>query len=324
MSEPTATTPAPRTTAPEQVKAAAPPRVAIEIRGLQRKPWRDVYPFLLATTWPRLLSMIAVLYLAFNALFGAIYYYGDPGGIENADPHSYLDNFFFSIQTWATIGYGKLVPVHLFSHIIVTIESFLGMLSVAMITGLLFAKFSRPNARVVFSKVAVVTTWDGQRSLLFRLANERGTQIVDAQMTVTLNRVETTADGGSVRRFLDLKLTRNKNPNFLFAWTVIHPIDETSPLFHLTMEELTRGDSIIGVSLVGIDEVFNQTVYARYSYTPADVRWGHDFMPILSRGEQGQRVIDYSHFHDTEPEDSEDDADGSGSRSGTDKQLARS
>ncbi len=281
-----------------------PPRVAVEVRGLERKPWRDIYPFLLSTTWPRLLTLIAVLYIGVNALFG-LGYWLDPGGVENARPGSYFDAFFFSVQTWATIGYGKLVPVSTFAHVMVTIESFLGMLSVAMITGLLFAKFSRPTARVLFSKVAVITQWDGKKSLLFRLANERGTQIVDAQLTVSINRIETSAAGGSVRRDHDLKLPRSKNPNFIFAWTVVHPIDEDRPLYNATPEHLVGQDTIIGVSLVGIDEIFNQTVYARHAFGAQDLRWGHDFLPILGRGSQGQRLIDYTHFPETEPEEGE-------------------
>jgi inward rectifier potassium channel len=304
MSEPTATAIDPK---PKAVAAAQPARLSVEIRGLERKPWRDIYPFLLSTTWPRLLSLICLLYLGANALFAAAFWW-DVGGVENARPGSYEDAFFFSVQTWATIGYGKMVPVSLFSHLVVTVESFLGMLSVAMTTGLIFAKFSRPNARVIFSKVAVVTTWEGQRSLLFRLANERGTQIVDAVLTVTLNRVETTGDGGTVRRYHDLQLTRSKNPNFIFAWTVIHPIDEKSPLFHLTYEQLLSQDTIIGASVVGIDEVFNQTVYARYQYSPHDLRWGEDFVPILSRRPDGGRIIDYTHFHETAPEEEDEPA----------------
>jgi inward rectifier potassium channel len=305
MSEPTSSTINPN---PQPAAVARPAtRLSVEIRGLERKPWRDIYPFLLSTSWPRLLTLIALLYVGVNALFG-LGYWLDPGGVENARPGSYADAFFFSIQTWATIGYGKMVPASLFSHVMVTVESFLGMLSVAMITGLIFAKFSRPTARVVFSRVAVVTTWDGQRSLLFRLANERGTQIVDAQITVTLNRVESTGDGGSVRRYHDLRLTRSKNPNFIFAWTVVHPIDEDSPLFNLTTQQLIEQDTVIGVSVVGIDEVFNQTVYTRYSYGPVDLRWGHDFLPILGRSPEGRRIIDYTHFHDTEPEEVEEAA----------------
>lgn len=276
-------------------------------RGLDHKPWRDIYPFLLSTTWPRLLAMIIGAYLAVNALFGLLFWV-DPGGVENMRPGSYADAFFFSVQTWGTIGYGKMSPVTLWSHLAVTVESVASLLSIAMITGLIFAKFSRPTARVLFSKVAVVTTWDGQRSLVFRLANERGTQIVDARISVTVNRVETTADGGTVRRTHDLELTRYNNPNFIFAWTVIHPIVKGSPLYGQSLDQMMESDTFIGASVTGVDEVFNQTVYARNRYVAEDLRVGHDFVSILSRTDDGRRLIDYTHFHETEPEEPDEAA----------------
>lgn len=279
----------------------------VTTRGLDHKPWRDIYPFLLSTTWPRLVAMIVGAYLTVNALFGLLFWL-DPGGIENTRPGSYADAFNFSVQTWGTIGYGKMTPVSNWAHFVVTLESIASLLSVAMITGLIFAKFSRPTARVLFSKVAVVTTWDGQRSLVFRLANERGTQIVDARISVTVNRLETTADGGTVRRTHDLELTRNTNPNFIFAWTVIHPITASSPLHGKSVEELQASDTFIGASVTGVDEVFAQTVYARHRYLADDLRLGHDFVSILSRTEEGGRLIDYTHFHETEPEEPDEAA----------------
>lgn len=271
-------------------------------RGLQFKPWRDIYPFLLSTSWPWLLTMIVAWYLTINAAFGVLFFI-DPGGVEGARPGSFPDAFFFSIQTFGTIGYGKMAPISTLSHVVVTAEAIVSMLSVAMITGLIFSKFSRPTARVMFSKVAVITTWDGVRSLVFRLANERGTQIVDAQISVTMNRLEKTRDGGIVRRTHDLELTRARNPNFVFAWTVIHPIDEKSPLWNQTVEMLEAADAFIGASMMGVDEVFNQTVYARHRFGADDLRVGHDFVSILDQLPDGRRLIDYTHFHDTEPEE---------------------
>jgi inward rectifier potassium channel len=271
-------------------------------RGLARKPWRDLYPFLLSTTWPRLVAMIVAAYLAVNALFGLLFWV-DPGGIENTRPGSFADAFYFSVQTWGTIGYGRMAPISTWAHAVVTVESIASMLSLAMITGLIFSKFSRPTARVLFSQPAVITTWDGKRSLVFRLANERGTQIVDARIHVTLNRLETTLDGGVIRRTHDLGLLRDNNPNFIFAWTVVHPIDERSPLHGQSLEALQSSDTFIGASMTGVDEIFAQTVYARHRYVAADLRLGHDFVSILSFTPEGGRVIDYTHFHDTEPEE---------------------
>jgi len=291
--EPTGNVAAPRTIASRDV---------VVTRGLDKKFWRDIYPFLLATSWPRLIALIIVIYLAVNAIFGFIFFM-DPGGIENVRADSFADAFYFSVQTWGTIGYGRMSPLSTWAHAWVTVESILSMLSVAILTGLIFSKFSRPTARVLFSNVAVITTWDGQRSLVFRLANERGTQIVDAQISVTMNRLEQTADGGLVRRIHDLKLSRSRNPNFVFAWTVIHPIDENSPLHDTSVESLLAADGFISASVVGIDEIFNQSVYARYRYDAHQLRFGHDFISILGRTDDGRRLIDYTHFHETEPEE---------------------
>jgi inward rectifier potassium channel len=292
--------PTPSTTVTAQSLGGA----QVEILGMPRKPWRDIYPSLLAMKWRYLLGLIVGTYFLANALFGLLYWL-DPGGIENAEPSSYRDAFFFSVQTWATIGYGKMAPVHTFSNAVVTVEALTSMLSVAMTTGLLFAKFSRPTARVMFSQVAVITEWDGEQSLMLRLANERGTQMVDAKLTLVINMSTPMGDGGVVRRFHDLKLTRSTNPNFLFAWTVVHVIDEESPLWGKTAEEMRSADAFMQASLVGIDEVFNQTVYARQSYRMEDLRWGHDFVPMIGKSPTGKRLIDYTHFHDTTPEEVE-------------------
>lgn len=277
------------------------PNTIVEVRGLNAQPWRDVYPYLLSANWPRLIAIIVGFYLAMNLLFGALFWL-DPGGIENARPGSFADAFNFSVQTWGTIGYGKLVPTSTYAHVVVTTESVTSMLFIALLTGLLFAKFSRPNARVMFSRVAVVSDWDGTRSLILRLANQRGTHIGDAQCRMAINLQEHDGEGNYVRRTFDLPLVRNTNPNFVFAWTVIHPIDEASPLHGRGLEDLHRLDVIIHIAVQGIDEIYGQTVYARHRYLASDVRFGEEFRSILGRTSDGKRLIDYTHFHDTEPE----------------------
>jgi len=303
MSQPTKGHAEPTATALRRTEATAKSETwgsGVEIRGLDKKWWRDVYPFLLSISWPRLMVLVVAAYLAINALFGALYAL-DPGGVANIRPGSLADDFYFSVQTFGTIGYGQMSPVSTFAHVVVTAESVCSMLCLAILTGLVFAKFSRPMARVVFSRSAVVCDWDGARSLVFRLANERGTQIVDAQISVTVNRLETTAEGGIIRRTHDLSLVRTTNPNFVFAWTVIHPIDRNSPLHGETTESMAESDTFISVHLAGVDEIYYQTVYARFRYDAADLRFGEELVGILSRSPEGKRIIDYTHFHDTEP-----------------------
>ena len=261
----------------------------------------DLYYLLVDSPWPRLLAIIAALFLIANALF-ALGYLAGGDAIENARPGSFADAFFFSVQTMGTIGYGRLAPGTAWSNLLVTLEVMTGVLGLAMVTGLVFAKFSRVTARVVFSRVAVVTRHDGVLSLMFRMANARGNQIVEAQVRVVLARDETTAEGETMRRFHDLPLVRDRNPLFTLTWTAIHPITATSPLFGATPEELAAVGAEIVVSLVGIDETVSQTIHARHAYAASEIVWGARLRDILRRQPGGGRTqVDYARFHDVEP-----------------------
>ncbi len=260
----------------------------------------DLYHLLLTSSWPRLLGLLAIAYAAANALF-ALGYLIEPDAIENARPGSFADAFFFSVQTMATIGYGRMVPRTFLANTLVTLETLTGLLALAMITGLVFAKFSRPTARVLFSRVAVIGRRDGVRAFMFRMANERGNNIVEAQVHVALARQEVTAEGESVRRFYDLELARRLNPIFPNTWTVIHPIVDGGPLHHATATSLAVEDARIVVSVVGLDESYAQTVHARHSYGAQDVAWDARFVDIVTRDANGALRIDYGQFHDVVP-----------------------
>src|SRR5436309_14129662 len=260
----------------------------------------DLYHHLLSAPWPRLLATIAGLYLAANALF-ALAYLARPGSIGNARPGSLVDAFFFSVQTMATIGDGKLVPRMVFANVLVPVEALVGLLGVAMVTGLMFAKFSRPTARVLFSRHAVVAPHDGVPCFMFRMANERGNNIVHAEVQVVLAREETTLEGDRMRRFHDLVLRRPRSTLFAFSWTAIPPITEASPLYGTTPAALLPAEAEIVVSLTGYDENLAQTIHARHRYQPGDVVWGARFVDILAREPGGVWRIDYARFHDVVP-----------------------
>ncbi|HJQ85825.1 MAG TPA: ion channel [Candidatus Binatia bacterium] len=259
---------------------------------------RDLYWSLLTSSWPRLLVLLVVTFLAVNGLF-ALAYLAFPGSIENARPGMFSDAFFFSVQTMATIGYGRLAPATTLADVIVTIEVLTGLVGLALITGIAFAKFSRPTARVLFSRNAVIAPYDAVPSLMFRMANARGNNIVEAQAHVVLARDEVTAEGERVRRFYDLDLARRQSVLFALSWTAIHPIVATSPLHGMTAVDLASVDAEIVVSLLGFDEQFSQTVNARHRYVAADVVWNARFADILFR--DGRRKIDYERFHDLIP-----------------------
>lgn len=268
--------------------------------GRKKRILGDSYHKLLTISWPAVLGLLVATYIVTNGLF-ALAYLLDPGGVVGLQPGSLVDAFFFSVQTLATIGYGVMAPKSGFSHVIVTVEAFVGVLMTAMSTGLLFARFSRPTARVMFSRVAVVNLRDGVPTLMFRMANERANQMVEARLQVAILRSERSREGDTMRRFHDLPLVRNQNIVFALTWTAMHPIDERSPLFGQSHEDLLESDAEIIVSLTGIDETMSQTVHVRWSYLMHELRWHHRFVDVLGRTEDGQGFIDYKKFHDTEP-----------------------
>ncbi|HVM79493.1 MAG TPA: ion channel [Stellaceae bacterium] len=260
---------------------------------------RDLYHALLTMRWHWFFVALAAAYFMFNSAF-ALLYLAAPGDIANAQEGSFADAFFFSVQTMATIGFGVMAPKTLYANIIVTIEALMGLAGFALATGVIFQRFSRPTARVLFSRVAVVTRFEGVPTLMFRCANERRNIMLEAEVHVYLAREEASAEGMQFRRTHDLKLARSRNPLFSLSWTVMHPIDAKSPLHGADAAALAAQESAIVVTLTGTDESLSQTILARHVYDAADILWGRRFADVLSRTDGGLRVIDYRRFHDTE------------------------
>jgi inward rectifier potassium channel len=273
-----------------------------EIMGLNvwHSYWRDPYHLFLTIPWTGFVLLIFGSYVAINTLFALAYVLGGDC-IANARPGSFVDAFFFSVQTLASIGYGAMYPKTTYANIIVTIEAIVGVMGIAVMTGLAFARFSRPTARVMFSRVAVILPQDGVPTLMFRAANQRRNSILEAQMRVYLMRDEITAEGHFMRRIHDLKLLRQQTPGFALSWSVMHVIDESSPLYGMTPESLSQTNCLLMISLTGIDETVAQVVHARHSYSANDILWNNRFVDILHHASDGHRYIDYSHFHDVVP-----------------------
>jgi inward rectifier potassium channel len=268
------------------------------IHGAPTGVFEDLYHFLVTSSWPALIGLIAAGFAVANLVF-AFGYYLD-GGIENARPGSFTDAFFFSVQTMATIGYGKMVPVSMFTNILVSIEALSGLVALALMTGLVFAKFSRPTARVRFSRYVVIGPRDGVISLMIRMANQRADRIVEANIHAVFARQETTAEGESIRRFYDLGMTRNVSSLFVLSWTAVHRIVPGSPLFGETRESLADSQPQVIVSITGLDEVFSQTIHARYAYGLDEIIWGARFADVLVTHPDGSQSVDYTHFDDVE------------------------
>ncbi|AFZ32980.1 Ion transport 2 domain protein [Gloeocapsa sp. PCC 7428] len=262
--------------------------------------WRDPYHLLLTVPWTGFLAIVTLGYITANTFFALAYLVGG-NGIANARPGNFFDAFFFSIQTMASIGYGAMYPQTLYANILVTIESLLGLMGLAMGTGLAFARLSQPTARVIFSRVAVVDLYDGVPTLMFRTANKRRNQILEAELRVRLARDEVNAEGLSMRRVYDLPLVRSQNPSFALSWTAMHPIDESSPLYKATPEILAQQEASIIITLIGIDETVSQTIHARHVYIARDILWNMRFVDIMLRTLDGDRHLDYSRFHDVTP-----------------------
>jgi inward rectifier potassium channel len=267
--------------------------------GVRRRWLGDLYHTLLIAPWSLVLLCAALIYLGLNFAFAGLYLL-DPGGIENARPGSLHDAFFFSVQTMATIGYGKMTPISTFANAVVTLEALCGLVGTAMITGLMFAKFSRITARVIFSDIALITAYESIPTFMFRMANGRDrNQIVEAELRVTLGRTERLPSGETLRRYYDLPLKRDRAPLFALTWIGMHAIDAGSPLAGATPESLREAEVEILVSIVGLDATFSQTVHARRSYLANEIRFGERFADVLDHLPDGRRLIDMRKFNQT-------------------------
>jgi inward rectifier potassium channel len=266
--------------------------------GLEQPWYKDLYHFALRVSWSRFLLFGIVLYTGANALFAVLYLI--PGdAIAHARPGSFADAFFFSIQTMATVGYGVMSPATFYGNLIVTLETGFGLIFLAVATGLVFARFSRPTARILFSRVAVIAPLNGVPTLTLRLANQRRNQILQAEVGLALLRDERTQEGEVIRRFYDLELARHRSPVFALTFTVMHPIDEDSPLYGATAVSLQAQNAELVVTATGIDETIAHPVHARTSYLASEILWDHRFADLFGWTEDGRRVIDYRRFHDT-------------------------
>ena len=263
----------------------------------RRKEWLgDSYVKLLGASWKLTLTLMIALYLGINLFFASAYLATD-GGIEHARQGSFSDAFFFSVQTLATIGYGGMSPKGLVANMLVTIEAMFGFAYYGVVTGLVFSKFSRPTARILFSDKAVIGPHNGKPHFMIRLANERDNRIVDATAKLTLMRDEMSVEGTQMRRFYDLPLVRNEIPILRLTWTLMHCIDDNSPLLGMTHEKLNEIEAEIIISLTGMDETLSQTIHARHSYIADEIACDATFEDILYRKKNYALEVHYDRFH---------------------------
>jgi inward rectifier potassium channel len=262
------------------------------------------YSNLVSTTWSRFFLFVAVVYVTLNGFFAVAYVACGPRGLVNTlDTGIYtpfLKAFFFSIHTSATIGYGSVVPVGLPTNILVALESVVSLLGLAVVTGLVFARFSRPVADILFSQNAVMSWIGNLRSFQFRIINARNNQIIDLHARLLVSKFEPNASGTVVRRYYPLSLERESVVFFPLSWTIVHTIDKDSPLFGVTEEQLCANGAEFLILLTGMDETFSQVVNARSSYRASEVIWDAKFADIFVYDPGGNMAgIDMKRFHDT-------------------------
>ncbi len=265
-----------------------------------RQEWRDIYHLVLALSWPKFALLILGVYLGLNLVFAGLYAAGGPC-IAELTPGSFSEAFFFSAETLSTVGYGHTYPQTTYGHLVATVEMVGGMVWLAVITGLIFVRFSRPTARILFSKSLVIAPFDGQPTLMLRVANLRHHSMVEAEFRLMLHRDEAVQEGEVVRRFYPLKLHFDRLITFPAALTLRHTIDQSSPLHGMTAERLESSDTRLMASVVCVETVIPAAVQSQQGYSWRDVRFGERFVEIYTELGTDRLSVDYGRLHETEP-----------------------
>jgi inward rectifier potassium channel len=282
-----------------QVRDIAGRRIIAE--GLERNFWSDLYFNAMTISWPRFVATLAAAFVALNFAFAIIYDLG-AAPIANAREGNLADLFFFSVETTSTVGYGDMHPQTIYGHIVATAENFTGLLLLAVMTGLVFARFSRPRARIIFAKYPVVTKHNGVTTLIFRLANARSNFISEATAKLWMVSATITQEGKRFVGFEQMRLIKSENPTFALSWTLFHTIDDHSPLFGMDEQTLAASEVNFVVSIAGFDQTSGQIVRARDVFAAQEVRWGHEYVDVIWVDDQGLRHIDYAKIDATRPD----------------------
>ncbi|KAF2990339.1 ion channel [Methylocystis sp. MJC1] len=266
--------------------------------GLRHSFWLDLHHRAVTARWPTFFAAAAAVFVLFNLAFTGLYLLGDDP-IANARPGSFIDYFFFSVETFATVGYGDMHPRTYYGHALAAAGAFIGVCALAVTTGLVFTRFARPRARILFARTPVLANFNGAPTLMIRFANQRHNMILDANAELWLLRLESSAEGALYRRFHRLALTRDESPIFSLSWTIMHVVDAASPLHGLSSDDLAESEASLILIFEGQDETSSQTLRARMTYPLCEVAVGKEYVDILGADESGAAIIDYALFHET-------------------------
>ena len=265
----------------------------VERTGLKITSLLNPYHLLLTMTWKMFIGQTLLIYFLSNVLFGLLYSLSGATALVDTSStpmdNIFLRGFFFSVQTFATIGYGTIHPVGIIPNLLVTVESYYSMIMTALVTGIVFARFARPTARILFSETAVIAPYQGKTAFMTRLVNARNNQMIEVEARIMFSRL-VNENGRVVRRFDMLKLEREKVLFLPLAWTIVHPIDENSPLFGLIKEDLEESNAEFAILLSAMDETYAQEVHTRTSYKPNEIKYGYKFADIYNKVEAGEKI----------------------------------
>jgi inward rectifier potassium channel len=270
-------------------------------RGVSRFDLRDPYHLAVALTWPQFLAALLALYLSVNVVFAALFWLV-PGSVANARPDSFADAFFFSIETLATVGYGEMYPATLYGHVVASAEIVCGLGFTAILTGLTFVRFSRPRAKLVFAANPVVAMHNGKPTLMVRIGNGLAGVLADAAAKLNVLLSETTAEGKLFRRAQELRLERAHIPLFPLNWTLMHVLDERSPLHGYDMARAIEADARVFVTLEARDPTLATSVHEIRTYMPEDIRFGMRYTDAVTIAEDGTPVADLTRIGALEPD----------------------
>ncbi|MEW6436479.1 MAG: ion channel [Pseudomonadota bacterium] len=270
-------------------------------RDARKLDWRDPYHLALAMSWPRFVATFLAAELSLNFIFASLYL-AQPGSVTNVRPGSLSDAFFFSLETLATVGYGVMAPATLYGHIVASTEIFAGMTFMTIMTGLVFVRFSRPRARIIYAENAVVGRFNGQRTLMIRIGNGRAHAMAETKAVLSVIINEWSGEGQFFRRIYDLPLMRARIPIFGLTWTLMHRIDETSPLYPYNAENFSKFVMRLFLSIEARDPMLSAHVYDNKDYDPSEILFGHRYADAVATDEQGRTIADLSRVGWTEPE----------------------
>ena len=253
--------------------------------------WDNTYFHLVTMPWWRFFLLVFLCYVLLNLIFSALYLLVGVGQLQGIQPGSFWQNFttvyFFSTQTLTTVGYGHISPVGLGANILSALESFTGLLAFALISGLLYGRFSRPKAKIVFSENMLIAPYRSGRGLMFRMANARKSELIETEVTIILAMNQAGDDGNLDRRFYGLKLEISRVSFFSLSWTVVHDLNEDSPLWGFSEQDLLDANAEVMVLVKGTEDVNQQIVHARRSYVAEDIVWNARFQPVIGRNRNG-------------------------------------